>query len=176
MLDVIVQELSARLPADRRQAFQGMISQVLSPPALIASATREVTMYFGLNGVSLATGETAEADMQVPNPLAGGDLPAKFRVTMESVTADSASLKTTTTYDQAALQRMTQTIAQQAGAPLRSEDLANLPAMQVSDNGAYSFDRTVGLMREINVNRRISIANNSRYEGWQIRLLSNPKR
>jgi hypothetical protein len=176
MLDVIVRELANRLPADRRQGFQAMISQVLSSSALIASATREITMYFGLNGVSLAAGETVEADMQVPNPLAGGDLPAKFRVTMESLTADSASLKTTTTYDQAALRRMTQAIAQQAGAPIRSEDLANLPAMQVSDNGAYSFDRTVGLMREVSVNRRISIANNSRYEGWQIRLLSNLKR
>jgi hypothetical protein len=133
-------------------------------------------MYFGLNGVSLAAGEIAETNLQVPNPFAGGEIPAKFQVRMETVTADSASLKTTTRYDPTALQRMTQTMAQQAGAPIPSEELAKLPSMQVTDNGAYSFDRTVGLMREVNVNRHISVGNNSRYEGWQIRLLNSPKR
>jgi hypothetical protein len=34
-----------------------MIAQLLSPALLIASATREPQMYFGLNAVSLAVGE-----------------------------------------------------------------------------------------------------------------------
>jgi hypothetical protein len=176
MLDTVVRNLSARLPAEQRKAFQNVVGQVLSPAALISSATREAEIYFGLNGVVLAAGEAAETDLQLPNPLGGGVIPAKFRVDMKSATADSASLNTTTTYDSAALLRMTQSLARQAGAPVSTNELTKIPPMQMGDDGKYLFDTSVGLMRQVTVNRRLSAGNNRRHDGWEIRLLNGPKR
>jgi hypothetical protein len=175
-VDVMVQELSSRLPAQQREAFRGVIGQVLSPDALIASATREVEIYFGLNGFTLSGKEAAESTLQVPSPLGGGQISAKFRVQMDSAKPDSASLRTTTTYDAAALQRMTEALAKQSGVAIPPEELARLPRVQMADDGSYLFDRAIGLMREVTIHRRISAANNSRYDGWQIRLLTGPKR
>jgi len=175
MLDTIVQELSARLPAEQRASFQNLISQVLSPAALIASATREVEIYFGLNGTSLAPGQTAETKLQVPSPLGGAEISARFRVQLESVAPDSASFKTTTVYDAAALQRMTETLVRQAGGVVPPGELAKLPPMQMTDEGEYLFDPVVGLTREVIVNRRMSVANVSRFDGWRIRVLNAPK-
>jgi hypothetical protein len=76
MVDVMLRELSRRVPAEQRKALQD-IGQVLSPATLIASATREVEMYFGLQGVGLPPGGVAEATIQVPNPLGGGEIPAR---------------------------------------------------------------------------------------------------
>ena len=176
MLEKVVQDLSARLPAEQRKGFRTLIGQILSPAALISSSIREAEIYFGLNGVSLAAGEAAEVDLEQPNPLGGGVIPAKFRVDMESATKDSASIKTTTTYDPSVLIRVTQNLAAQAGKPIPPEELAKLPPLQMSDDGKYTFDRMVGLMREVTMNRLVSADDVRRYDGWQIRLLSGPKR
>jgi hypothetical protein len=70
MLDRVVKDLSARLPAEQRKAFQNLIGQMLSPAALMSSAIREAEIYFALNGVSLAPGEAAEVDREQPSPVA----------------------------------------------------------------------------------------------------------
>jgi hypothetical protein len=38
------------------------------------------------------------------------------------------------------------------------------------------FDRAVGLMREVVVNRRVGVTGMERVDGWDIRLLQAPKR
>jgi len=174
IMDAIVKEMAARLPAEQRKAFEGFIAQVLSPGVLIASATREAEIYFGLNGVALSEKETLEADMQVPSPVGGGVLPATFRVLMESANPESASLKTTTIYDPQAILRMTHALAQQAGISIPAEELAKTPAMKVDDDGKYFFDRRLGLMREVIVDRRISAGDMRRHDGWEIRLVNGP--
>jgi hypothetical protein len=126
-------------------------------------------MYFGLQGVGLPAGGVAEATIQVPNPLGGGEIPARFRVHMESVTPGSASLTTTTSYDAAALQRMVQSLGQPGG-------LAKLAPVHVNDQGTYLFDRTIGMMRDVIVNRHISAGSSSRYDRWQLRLINGPRR
>jgi hypothetical protein len=176
MVDKIVQDVSARLPADQRKAMQTVVGQVLSPALLISSATQEADIYFGLNGVSLAPGEAAEADLEQPNPFGGAAIAAKFRVEMESATQDAASIKTTTTYDANTLIRVTQALVERTGKPIPPEELAKIPPVRMSDDATYLFDRTVGLMREVMVNRRVSAGDMHRYDGWQIRLLSAPKR
>jgi hypothetical protein len=151
------------------------VGQVLSAEVLIASATRDAGTYFGLDGVSLPPGEAVEVDIEQPNPLGGGSIPAKFKVRVESATADSASLTTTTTYDAASLVRLTESLAKQAGAPISPGQLAKLPPIEMADEGTYLFDREVGLMREVSVNRRITVGANRRLDGWQIRLLKSPR-
>jgi hypothetical protein len=144
-------------------------SSALSPLAAAHAYAQGVTIKS-----QLRAGD--EFGLEQPSPVGSGVIAAKFRVDMESATNDSASLKTTTTYDPAALMRMTQSLAQQAGKPIPPAELAKIPPMKMSDDAKYLFDRTVGLMREVMVNRHVSTDGMRRYDGWQIRLLSAPKR
>jgi hypothetical protein len=175
VVDGIVRELSARVPDAQRKQFLDFMGQVLSADVLIASATRDAGTYFGLNGVSLASSEAVEIDIEQPNPLGGAALPARFSVRMESVTGDTASLKTVTTYDAASLVRLTESLAKQAGAPIAPDELAKLPPIEMADDGTYLFDRHIGLMREVVVSRRVKAGPNRRLDAWQIRLLSGPR-
>jgi hypothetical protein len=174
--DTIVQAILPKLPLEQRATFEKMIAQLLSPALLIASATREPQMYFGLNAVSLAVGEVVDAKIDQPNPLGAGVIPTVFRVTMESATSASADLRTTTTYDAAALRQMTGAMIAQSGDGLSEKDLAELPPIELADDGRYVFDRVSGLMREIVVNRRVSAGAVRRLDGWVIRLGEAPKR
>ena len=171
VVDAVVRDLAAKMPEQQRKGFLDLIGQVLSVDVLIASATRDAATYLGLNGAALAVGEEAVVDVEQPSPLGGDPLPAKFRVRMESATADVASLKTTTTYDPAALMRLTRSLAKQAGSPTPPEQFINLPPMQMSDEGTFVFDRKRGLMREVKVNRRIAVGSNRRLDAWEIRLI-----
>jgi hypothetical protein len=174
-VDTVVLSLSAQMHESQRKQFLDFMSQVLSVDVLMASATRDAATYLGLNGVSLAAGEAAEADLEQPSPLGGGTIAAKFRVRMDSASAERASLSTTTTYDAAALMRMTAAVTKQAGAPIPPEELAKLPPMTMADEGIYVFDRTVGLMREVKVSRRIAVGPGGRLDAWEIRLISGPR-
>jgi hypothetical protein len=171
VVDTVVRNLASSMPEDQRKGFLNLIGQVLSVDVLIATATRDAATYLGLNGAALAVGEEAVVDVEQPSPLGGDPLPAKFRVRMESATADVASLKTTTTYDPAALMRLTRSLAKQAGSPTPPEQFINLPPMQMSDEGTFVFDRKRGLMREVKVNRRVSVGPNRRLDAWEIRLI-----
>jgi hypothetical protein len=175
VVDAIVRDLAAKIPDEQRKGFLDFLGQILSVDVLIATATRDAATYFGLNGVTLAAGETVEVDLQQPSPLGGGPIPARFRVRMESATAEVASLTTTTTYDPAALRRLTESLAKQAGKPIPPEELAKLPPIEIADEGTFVFDRNAGLMREVKVNRRVSVAGNSRLDAWEIRLVSGPR-
>jgi hypothetical protein len=171
VVDTVVRDLAARMPEDQRKGFLDVIGQVLSVDVLIASATRDAATYLGLNGASLAVGQAVDVDLEQPSPLGGSPIPTKFRVRMESATADSASLKTTTTYDAAALMRLTQSLAKQAGKPIPPGELAKLPTIDMADEGTYVFDRTRGLMREVKVNRRVVVGPNRRLDAWEIHLI-----
>ena len=172
VVDTVVRNLAAQMPADQRKGFLDVIGQVLSVDVLIASATRDAATYLGLNGAALAVGQAVVVDIEQPSPLGGDPLPAKFSVRMESATADVASLKTTTTYDPAALMRLTRSLAKQAGSPIPPEQFINLPPMQMSDEGSFVFDRRRGLMREVKVNRRIAVGANRRLDGSEIHLVT----
>jgi hypothetical protein len=175
VVDAVVLQLSKQMPEDQRKGFLDFIGQVMSVDILMATAIRDAATYLGLNGVSLAAGETAEADLEQPSPVGGGTIPAKFRVRMDSASAERASLTTTTTYDKAALMRMTEAVAKQAGAPIPPEELARLPPMLMADEGTYVFDRTLGLMRDVKVSRRVAVGDNGRVDAWEIRLISGPR-
>jgi hypothetical protein len=176
VVDTIVQELSARLPIEQRQAMLRVVGQVLSPDLLIASATREAAIYFGLNGLTLSTGARAEVRLEQPSPFGPGTIPAAFRVHLVSTTPDTASLATETTYDRTAVLRMTESLAREAGAPMPPEQLARMPPLDISDTGTYVFDRSVGLMTELIVNRVVVAGSARRLDGWEIRLLEPPRR
>jgi hypothetical protein len=176
MVGPIVSELANQLPAAQRKNFQDMMGQLLSPEALIASATQDAQIYWGLYGAALAAGESISANIEQPSPMGGGPIPATFRVSMDSATGSTSTITTTTTYDKDVLLKMTLDLARRAGANLRPEEVAKMPSMQMADDGKYEFDRTNGLMRKISVNRRITAGGQDRLDAWVITLLEAPKR
>jgi hypothetical protein len=46
----------------------------------------------------------------------------------------------------------------------------------MTDEGTFVFDRTLGLMREVKVNRRIALGSTAGLDAWEIRLVSGPPR
>jgi hypothetical protein len=172
----IVSDLAVRLPADQRKNFQNMMGQLLTPAALISSATQDAQVYWGLYGAALTPGESVAVNIEQPSPMGGSPIPSTFRVRMDSATATSAAITTSTTYEKDALLKMTFELAQRAGAPVKPEDAAKLPAMQMEDGGKYEFDRAYGLMRKITINRRISAGSMERVDSWTITLVEAPKR
>jgi hypothetical protein len=175
-LDIIVRETVEKVPAEQRKNFQAFIGQVLSPAVMVASVTNDAKTYFGLSGVTIAVGETIEAELEQPNPLGGGALPATFRIKAESATIESAVLLTTTTYDKAAFMEIARGLAEKTGKPLPAEELAKLPPIEMGDEGRFVVDRMTGLMREVVVKRRLSAGPLQRFDGWDIRLVQGPKR
>lgn len=176
-VDVIVKGLLEQAPADQREGMQALFAQVLSPAALLGTLTRDAQMYFGLSGVSLAVGEAAEADLEQPNPLGGGVLPATYRVRLDAATGDSAMLTTSTTYDGAALLRSVRALVEQAGGkPVPDAEIASLPPFVMSDDGRYVMDRATGLMRELTVTRRVGLGQEQRIDRWEFRLSRPPQR
>lgn len=170
-VDDIVRQVLATIPEAERKVYLDFIRQTLSVDLLIATAIRDATIYFGLNGATLSVGEAVEFDLEQPNPFGVGTLPATFRVRMDSASADRASLSSTTTYDSAALMRTTVAVAKQVGTPIPPEELAALPTMTMADEATYVFDRALGLMREVKASRLIAYNPTTRLEAWEIRLI-----
>ena len=175
-VDIIRRDLVEKMPPANRQGLEAILVQILSPTILLASVVRDAGTYFELNGVELAVGESVTADQMQPNPLGGESLSTKFTVRLESATADTASLVTTTAYDGEALMRATRQLLEKAGNPVSPEELAKFPAMQLVDEGRFVFDRGVGLMREVVSVSRVKVAGRSRLDRTEIRLAAPPRR
>jgi hypothetical protein len=175
-VDPILRAVTEKVALQQRAAMQKMLAQALSPAVLIGTVTREAQMYFSMSGVALAVGEIAAVDIEPPNPLGMGVLPATLRITMEAATADSAVLTTETTYDAAALRQMSRALFEQSGTPLPESELAKLPPLQMRDDGRFVVDRKLGVVRELVVNRRIAAGANERLDRWDIRLMRAPER
>lgn len=175
-VEILRRELVEKLPPANRQAFETILSQVLSPAVLVATLVRDASTYFGLNGVELGVGESVSADLPQPNPFGGEPLSAQFTVRVESATTDVASLVTTTVYDGADLMRAMSRLMENAGKPIPREELAKLPTMQIGDDGRFVFDRGLGLMREVSVTRRVTVPGRVQLDRTEIRLVTPPKR
>ena len=174
--NAVLKELMGAIPEAQRPQLESLMRQILAPPLLISSATREAQIYFGLNGAVLAPGETVEVPLDQPSPFGGGTLAATYRVRMDSSAPDSAALSTMMIYDPEGLQAMTAAFVKQMGATVPQSELAAMPAIRLTDEGKYSYDMQLGLMREVTVNRRIAAGPVQRLDGWTIRLVSAPKR
>lgn len=172
---ILVRGVTEKLPVEQRRNMERLVGQLLSPANLVAMVTRDVQTYFSLNGVSLVVGRPLEIDLEHPSPVGSGVIPAKFVVTMTSATADAAVLTTKTEFDGPALLRMTRALAEQGGQKVTDADLAGM-TMKMSDGGNFVHDRTVGLMREVIVNRRNDVGPAYRLDRWEIRLVRAPQR
>lgn len=176
-VDPILRAMLDKAPPERRAGFQAILAQTLSPAVLLAGVTRDAQTYFSLNGLSLAPGQTATMEFEQPSPLGGGSVPATFRVTLESATSESAELTATTTYDGAALMHgIFAGLAAQLGKPVPERIHDEPSSMQMSDEGRFVLNRTIGLMREIVLTRRATSPASERVDRWEFRLVNAPPR
>jgi hypothetical protein len=174
IVDAMLRSLQAGMAEAERKKMDDFFRQVLSPANLIAIATRDAQTYVGLNGLALALGDTLELTIEQPTAF-GGTVPAVFRARMESATPETATITTTTTFDPDALKKMTMAIVEQVGGKGSPDELATF-RIEMSDDGKFVFDRKLGLMREVTVNRRGVSGGVKRLDRWVIRLVSEPKR
>jgi len=174
--DGMMRELMKKLPEDKRSQFQSMMSSVLSPTMLIASATRDAQTYFDMNGATLDVGKPVEVEIQQPNPFGGEPMPARLRATAASATTTEAVINTTTTYDAAVLVKMTEALVAKTGQSLTPEQIAKAPPMKMADEARYVLDRKLGLIREAQLERRVEAGPTRRLDRWDFRLLKAPTR
>lgn len=179
VMESLLAALGRQIPdAQQRQQVDALVRRLMSPPVLLASATRDAQTYFALNGATVNKEKPFTADLQQPSPFGGGTIPARFRLTLDSLDAHSASLATTTTYDPQAVARFSAQLLAQA-APSTSAaaqtSAAQPPALRIEDSAAYTYNRAFGLMSDVVVRRRVTAANTlNALDGWDIRLTRRP--
>jgi hypothetical protein len=127
LADNLIAQVAAIMPEAQRADLTATMRQVLSPTLLRSSATRDIEMYFALNGTRFLAGEMVEVESEVANPFGSDPLPATLRIRLDSATADTASLTATTVFGPDAIRAVTATFAQQAGKPIPADALATLP-------------------------------------------------
>ncbi len=178
MLEMILTGLESQIPdAEQLKMVQAAVRQVMSPSALLSSATQEITLYFDLNGIQIAPGETIEAQIYKPMPVVGGSLPATYRLTLDSVNETTAYLSSNMTFAEVDPLALAQQIAQATSVPIPEGEMEELPPWEMADEGTNSFDLALGLMREMRVTRRMAagdLAHN--LDEWEIRLVEEPNR
>ncbi|MBN8733820.1 MAG: hypothetical protein J0L64_25010 [Acidobacteria bacterium] len=175
VMESLLAALGRQIPdSQQRQQVDSLVRRLMSPPVLLASATRDSQTYFALNGAMVNKEKPFTADLQQPSPFGGGTIPARFRLTLDSLDAHSASLTTTTTYDPQAVARFSaQLLAQTSPAPHAAAQAA--PALHIEDSAAYTYNRAFGLMSDVVVRRRVSASGTlNALDGWDIRLTRRP--
>jgi hypothetical protein len=174
-LDLVTQRLLQGIAADEAKRMEGVLRQMSSPELLIAVATNDLQTYFSLYGAAVAVGETVEGPIEQPNPFGGPPISAIVRARVVSVSAESATLTSSTMYDREALQKMVVALAGQLTVELPAEELAKLKLV-MSDETRYVFDRPTGLFSEVTNERRVSSGDLGRLDKCVIRLLRGPRR
>jgi hypothetical protein len=163
--------LRASVPEPERRE---QIREVLTPGFMVALATRNAEIYFGVSGLSLAVGDALEFTVKQPTPI-GGVVPAIYRARLDAATAETATISTTTTYDADALLELTLAFLEKTGTKVPPEAAAKA-RLDLGDDGKYQVDRRLGLVREMTLSRRQSFAGSERLDRWTIKLVTPPRR
>ena len=174
LIDVLVRENAKTMPAEQADRFRAFIKEMLSPAVLVAIISKDAQTYLSMYGVALARGESVEARLEQPNPFGGDPIPAVLKLRMSEVTADTATLDATTTFDPAVLAKVTLGLLEKAGQKAPDE-VTKLP-FELIDTSKVVFDRKIGLISEVTVTRGITFGPAKRTERWLITLVTPPKR
>jgi hypothetical protein len=166
VVETVIKQVVASVPEEQRAGMETVVKQAMQPAALLASATRDIQLYFNLHAAELDTGKPAEASVQLPNPITGTPIPAKVKITWEG----GNNLSVQTAFDGAAVQAaMAQLIAQAAPG-------SAVPTVTVEDGGRYVYEPSSGLMQSVVYTRRVKAGPQNRTDEWQLKLTKPPKR
>lgn len=174
ILDELRQAILAELPEAQREATDRAMKASMQPPAIIASALEDVTMYFKMHGGALPTNRPVAASVAQPVPLNNTTIPAEMHIEVTKIDANAATITIETKANSEALA----TITKQLLAQMSPEVAANAPPMtiQLGDNAAYQLDRATGLMKQVDYTRKLEVGSLMRKDTWQLKLVTSPKR
>ena len=153
---VMGRELAKTIPNDaRRKQFTEMFETVASPEVLIASASREAALYFGVNGAVLEEAKPVKETVEMINPLGGGVIKGEMemRVASRNALLGQASVEVTHSYDPALMTQMLKELAKHAGAQVPAD--ANVPQIRFTDKATYLIDTRSGHVRSVSHVRTI---------------------
>ncbi len=126
VVESVVKQVVASVPEEQRAGMGTVVKQAMQPAVLLASATRDIQLYFNLHAAELDAESPAEAAVQLPNPITGTPIPAKVKITWEG----GNNLSVQTAFDGAAVQAaMAQLISQAAPG-------SAVPTVTVDDGGS----------------------------------------
>lgn len=174
-IDFVIRESQRGMKPDEAKRAETLVRSLLSPANLVNIATRDPQTYVSMYGAELRVAEAVEVPLEQPNPFGGEPLPAILRVRLDTVTAESAGISSTVTYQGDALKKMTIGLLSQAAVAPPPEELAKF-RLDMSDESRYVFDRRLGLFREVTTDRLISGNGARRVDRCVIRLLTEPRR
>jgi hypothetical protein len=182
VLDVAIAELERGKAVEESRKMRELMGQILTPQNLLNMATRDIQTYVAMHGVELPSNKALDVPIRQANPFGGDPLSAVLRLRVESSTADTATLVSSTVYDTDALKKSTLALLERAAPPGKKptdEELASF-RLELSDEGRYVFDTKLGLFRTVSVTRRTGTSAGSvkaaRTDRYDIRLVTPPKR
>jgi hypothetical protein len=180
--DVAIAELERGKAVEESRKMRELMGQILTPQNLLNMATRDIQTYVAMHGVELPSNKALDVPIRQANPCGGDPLSAVLRLRVESSTADTATLVSSTVYDTDALKKSTLALLERAAPPGKKptdEELASF-RLELSDEGRYVFDTKLGLFRTVSVTRRTGTSAGSvkaaRTDRYDIRLVTPPKR
>ena len=175
LIDVVVRENVKTMSAEEADRFRAFMKQMLPPAVLVTMISKDAETYLSMYGVALARGESVEAQLEQPNPFGGDPIPAVLKVRMSEVTADAATLDSSTTFDPVALTRFTLGLIEKSAGQKAPEEVAKM-RLELIDSGKVVFDRKLGLIRDVDVTRGMAFGPAKRTERLRITLVTPPKR
>ena len=166
VVESVMKQIVASVPEEQKAGMETVIRQAMQPAALLASATRDIQLYFNLHAATLDSGKPEEASVQLPNPITGTPIPAKVKISWEG----GNNLSVQNTFDGAAVQSaMAQLISQAAPGTA-------VPTVTVDDGGKYVYEPVTGLMQSVVYTRRVKAGPQNRTDEWTLKLTTPPKR
>lgn len=143
MTALVIEEITKAIPDSQRDAFVGQMTRILTPSALIASATKEVQLLFNLSGAELKIGERSTTNLESPNPFGGeGILPSVFEVSLEKLTGTEAHVSTVQKHDGKALVAMFAKL-------MSNLPQGEMPQLEAIDTGEFVFDAATKLPKRV---------------------------
>lgn len=174
-IDLVIKESQGGMEPEAAKRAEQLVRTILSPSNIIALATRDVQTYVSLFGAPLRLNQPMEVPLQQPNPLGGAPLDAVLRLKMTALTAETATITSTITYDGDALKKMTVGLIAQASVKPPPAEVEKFK-LDMTDDTRYTYDRVTGLFREVSNDRRISSGVLKRLDKVSIRLVRPPQR
>lgn len=157
----IMKELLARVPEAQRPQFQAIVGPFLTAEALINNAVKELSLWTGLHGTTVQTGQKTLTLAEADNPFVpGGRLRSEVNRTVGQ--RDEAKGEAVVTieqnYDTAELRGVVQQLLAQALAG-RTFSPERMPVMQLVDSTEYTLALNRGWAKRVKMTRNMAVGN-----------------
>ena len=152
-----------------------MLDRMLTPRLVEALLSREIANYNGFFGIELEPDQAYEVETELPNPMGGTAFPAKLTFSL-SISADDPE-DLFVTYDMVVDREKAAAIALEIGEKLvgqkaTDKDKAELPAIDIHDEGLFVVHRPTGIIEMYEDTRTTTIGKTKKVERNRLRQLN----